>query len=189
MAQSYDFALVRYTSTGTLDESFGTQGKVTTDFSGRTEVAYALLLQPDSKIIAAGYMYNDVTFYDFALARYDSNGQPDSSFGSGGKVTTDFFGGEDVANAVVLQANGKMVVAGYCGVSRAGYDFALTRYESNGTLDGSFGSGGRVHTDTSVDDIANAMVLQADGRLVVAGYVRSSATSYDFAVTRYFGGP
>src|SRR5207244_9875266 len=94
-------------------------------------------------------------------------GDLDATFGTGGRVLTDFGGGAG-ARALALQADGRIVVAGRSRVA-VGDDFALARYNPNGSLDSSFGSGGRVLTDFGLDDEARAVVLQADGKIVVAG--------------------
>jgi uncharacterized delta-60 repeat protein len=174
------FALVRYMANGFLDGSFGTGGKVTTSFSG-DDRANALVLQTDGKLVAAGVASNGVTG-DFALARFSTGGVLDSGFGTGGKVSTDI-GGDDQANAMVLQPDGKLVVAGVTRQGGSG-DFALVRYLANGTLDVSFGFGGVVTTDFGGDDAATALVLQPDGKLVAAGVTRQNASG-DFALVRY----
>src|SRR5256712_6964667 len=87
---------------GDLDASFGTGGKVTTDFSGYRDVINTAVVQPDGKIVVAGYKQNSASQFavsDFALARYNADGSLDPSFGSGGKVTTDVSGGDDKAFA------------------------------------------------------------------------------------------
>src|SRR5262245_49553369 len=101
---------------GDLDTSFGTGGKVTTDFAGSFDVAHAVTLQPDGKIVAAGEAFVSVR-EDFALARYNMDGSLDTSFGAGGKVTTDFAGDFDAALAVALQPDGKIVAAGFALIS------------------------------------------------------------------------
>jgi len=120
---------------------------------------------------------------NFALARYGSNGSLDPSFGAGGKVITSF-GGIDQASAVTLQPDGKIVVAGQTdtGIS---IDFALARYMPDGSLDGAFGSGGRVTTNFtgSSDDVGSAVALQSDGKIVVGG-----ASNGNFALARYTPG-
>jgi uncharacterized delta-60 repeat protein len=179
-----DFALARYNRNGSLDKTFGNGGKVTTDFSASHDVAHALVRQPDGKLVAAGLTENAAgTQLNFALARYNRNGSIDKTFGNGGKVITDF-GGGDEANALVVQANGKLVAAGYTDV-RGTFDFALARYNRNGTLDASFGSGGKVLTDFAGNvDRASALVLQRDGKLVAAGETRTASAS-GFALARY----
>ena len=97
-------------------------------------------MQPDSKILVAGRA-NQVTNggYDFAIARYHRDGSPDNSFGSGGKVTTDFNGYNDGASVIALQDDGKILLAGYTDYnSGAGIDFAVARYTANGALDQAF---------------------------------------------------
>src|SRR5438093_8754306 len=100
------------TAQGTLDATFGTGGKVTTDFAGDTDEAFAVALQTDGKIVVAGEAKTGYSREDFALARYNTNGTLDTTFGTGGKVTTDFAGHTDQAFAVALQTDGKIVVAG-----------------------------------------------------------------------------
>jgi uncharacterized delta-60 repeat protein len=184
-ASGDNFALARYNANGTLDSAFGAGGKVTTDFGGFDE-ANALVVQPDGKLVAAGASSAAGT-YDFALVRYNANGSLDSTFGAGGRVITDFFSRpDDVATALVVQPDGKLVAAGYS-LADAGYDFALARYNPNGTLDSAFGAGGQAITDFGgPDDAATALVLQSDGKLVAAGYTQA-AGGYDFALARYQG--
>jgi uncharacterized delta-60 repeat protein len=147
---AFDFALARYNSNGTLDASFGTGGRVTTDFAGANDQAESVAVQPDGRIIAAGAAGLFINRgFDFALARYNSNGTLDTSFGTSGKVTTDFAGANDVPSepsAIALQGDGKIVVVGQTFVGGFS-DFALARFNSNGTLDASFGTSGKVTTD------------------------------------------
>src|SRR5262252_4490306 len=135
------FALVRYNSNGTLDTSFGTGGKVTTPFLSQgfsLAMAFSVAVQPDGKIVAAGNAAIGGG-YDFALARYNSNGTLDASFGTGGQLTTDFAGANDQADSVSVQPDGKIVAAGATGkYLNRGFDFGVARYNSNGTLDTSF---------------------------------------------------
>src|SRR5439155_1317723 len=137
---NYDFALVRYNTNGTLDATFGTGGKVTTAVGTSDDAAYALAIQADGKLVAAGAT-DDGSNYDFALVRYNANGSPDTTFGTGGKVTTAIGTRDDVASAVAVQADGKLVAAGDTGDGGNNY-FALARYNANGTLDATFGTGG-----------------------------------------------
>jgi uncharacterized delta-60 repeat protein len=183
---SWDFALARYLPDGTLDPTFSGDGTVRTDLaSGSFEEATALALQSDGKIVVAGRS-NASGSWDFALARYRVNGTLDPSFGDAGLVRTDF--GSDTfegAWALTLQPDGKIVVAGESNVGGS-LDFALARYRPDGTLDPSFGHHGTVHTDfeRGREDAAFALVLQPDGKLVVAGQSEASG-SWDFALARY----
>jgi uncharacterized delta-60 repeat protein len=190
---SDDFALVRYTTGGNLDTTFGTGGKVTTDFFGFEDGALAVVLQPDGKIVAAGFAAKqsaDQGSNDFALARYNPDGSLDTTFGNGGKVTTDFFGSDDSAQAMALQPNGQIVLAGFAETAaRTNIEFAVGRYNADGSLDTAFGSGGKVTTAFSeFSDFALAVALQPDGKIVAAGNTQPQASdgaSVVFAVARY----
>src|SRR5437879_3346325 len=176
------FALVRYNGDGSLDGAFGTGGKVITAI-GIGSAGSALVLQPDGKLVAAGYTYNG-TSTAFALVRYNASGSLDTSFGTGGKVTTPIGSIDDEAFALVLQPDGKLVAAGYTYGGNS-IDFALVRYTANGSLDGSFGTGGKVTTPIGgIDDEAFALALQPDGKLVAAGYT-NDGSSQNFALLRY----
>ena len=184
-----DFALARYNTNGSLDTSFDTDGKLTTDFGGGGDVASSMVLQSDGKIVVAGYSAIGVN-YDFALARYNTDGSLDTSFGTEGKVTTDFGASDDLASSMILQSDGKIVVAGYAFIeANANFvaNFALARYNNNGSLDTSFGTEGKVTTAIGGGgDLASSMVLQSDGKIVVAGYsVIGAITSTHFALARY----
>jgi uncharacterized delta-60 repeat protein/uncharacterized repeat protein (TIGR01451 family) len=188
-----DFALARYQPNGGLDGSFGDAGKLTFDFFGSFNQANAAALQSDGKIVVVGgAAYDNANrSIGFALARFNPNGSPDAVFGSGGKQITDFFGTGGQANGVVIQPDGKIVVAGTASdnASRfAGTDFALARYNPDGSLDDSFGSGGRasVPLPDSTTEQANALALAPDGKIIVAGAAyKSFATPPDFALARY----
>jgi uncharacterized delta-60 repeat protein len=173
-----DFALARYNSNGTLDETFGTGGIVTTNFNNSSETVDAVAVQTDGKIIVAGYVLNG-SFFDFALARYNTNGTLDETFGTGGKVTTGFSEFDDLARAIVIQADGKIVIAG-----EADTDFAVARYNSNGTLDTTFDGDGRVRTSINLFDSAYDVAIQADGKIIAAGETGNGNNS-DFALIRY----
>jgi len=168
---------------GSLDTSFSSDGLLTTSFGGIDE-AYAVAVQADGKIVAAGNAWNGSN-YDFALARYNSDGSLDTTFSGDGLLTTSFGSSDDYAYAMALQADGKIVTAGnvYDG---SNYDFALARYNPDGSLDTTFSDDGLLTTDfgSGSDDGAHAVALQADGKIVVAGYA-SNGSNDDFALTRY----
>ena len=152
---------------GELDPAFGIGGKVTTAFGVPAATATSVVLQPDGKIVAAGWLFDETANIDFALARYNADGSLDNSFGIGGRVRTDFFGLDDVANAVARQADGKIIAAG---TARVGFDLriALARYNVDGSLDSTFdGDGKAVTPDAS--GVAYGVVVQPDGKIVVAG--------------------
>ncbi len=190
-----EFALAQYNADGTLDTSFGTGGKVITEFQSgglASSVAFALILQPDGKVIAGGNRaVTSGFYYDFALARYNLDGTLDTSFGTGGKVEISFNTTEQSYDSeikdLILQPDGKIVAAGYA----LGQDFpttlefALTRLNPDGSLDGSFDGDGKVLTTFPNQAEAYALALQPDGKLVAAGNLRISSGRYAFALARY----
>jgi uncharacterized delta-60 repeat protein/uncharacterized repeat protein (TIGR01451 family) len=180
-----DFALARYNADGSLDTTFDGDGKVTTDFAGSSDQAFAVAIQGDGKIVAAGFAHVSGT-NDFAVARYNAAGSLDTTFSGDGKVTTDFAGGHDLALDVALQGDGKIVAGGGAFVSGA-EDFALARYNAAGSLDTTFDGDGKVTTDLAGGtDEADAVAIQGDGKIVAAGLAFVSGTfDFDFAVARY----
>ena len=246
---NYDFAVVRYNTDGSLDTSFGTGGKQTTDIGAGNDVAEGVAIQSDGKIVTAGYSLNGVdpdfavvryntdgsldtnadddppvhfdtdgiqttpigagydlaravviqtdqkivaggttdngTNYDFALVRYNTDGSLDTSFGTGGKQTTPIGAGDGSALEVVIQTDGKIVAAGQG--TNGTIDFAVVRYNPNGSLDTSFGTGGKQTTPIgALDDRAYTVAIQANGNIVVAG-ASNNGTNYDIALVRYLG--
>jgi uncharacterized delta-60 repeat protein len=187
-----DFKVVRYNPNGSLDTSFGDGGIVTTTFP-EGSYAFDVALQSDGKIIAAGTVFVDFnpgesSDTDFALARYNPDGTPDATFGSGGQVSTDFVGFEDDAFSVLIQPDGKIVAVGSANDPATFYDFAAARYLSNGTIDTTFGVAGKVHTDFGDQnfDRARSAALQSDGRIVAAGFaISQNGGVQNFAVARY----
>jgi uncharacterized delta-60 repeat protein len=172
---------------GDLDPAFGLGGKVVTDFGfGRDDQALALTIQRDGQIVVVGRSSIPNNGTDFSIARYNPDGTPDTSFGSGGKVTTDFFGGNDRATGVIVRPDGKIVVAGDAFNTNTGnVDFALALYNADGSPDTNFDIDGRLTTDLSLNDIVNALVLQPDGKIILAGSVLDNQFSKDFALVRY----
>lgn len=150
---------------GDLDPSFGDDGTVITDF-GVNDVANGVASQPDGKTVAAGYTQDPANGSDFAVARFNPDGSLDSGFGNGGKVRTDFGGSDDRGSAVAVQADGKIVVAGWALVPDVTFytDVALARYNADGSLDSSFGNGGKVLTNLERTDFANGLAIQSDAR-------------------------
>jgi uncharacterized delta-60 repeat protein len=171
---------------GALDTSFATNGKAVTGL-GADDYAEAMAVQPDGKLVVAGHAnMGGTTGTDFVLVRYLRDGAIDTTFGTGGKVSTDIDGGSDQAFAVALQADGKIVVAGSNDVSPKGKSFALVRYNADGSLDATFGTGGKVVTSFgSQSDTAYAVVVQPDGRIVAGGHTNTATRGVDFALARY----
>ena len=174
-----NFTLVRYNTNGSLDTSFGSGGKVITasTFGGINEIA----IQTDGKIVAVGH--------GFSVVRYNTDGSLDASFGTGGIVGTSFGMQYQWVNSVALQTDGRIVAAGSAGFcdddENCFYDFALARYNPDGSLDTSFDSDGKVTTAFGTYDIANSVVLQPDGKILTSGYAYTMGTGFAFA--RYNG--
>ncbi|MCC6356634.1 MAG: hypothetical protein IT577_22335 [Verrucomicrobiae bacterium] len=178
-----NFAVVRYNTNGTLDTTFSTDGKVTTDI-GAMDIGGGVALQPDGKIVVAGNAENATD--DFAVVRYTTAGALDTTFSTDGKVTTAVSNGHDWASGVAIQADGKIVVGGSAETPvSTNRSFAVVRYNANGTLDTSFSGDGKVTTQifnngASIGDIA----IQSDGKIVAVGYATATFAQY-FAVARY----
>jgi uncharacterized delta-60 repeat protein len=179
-----DITVVRYNSDGDLDTTFSADGIVTTSgIGGDSDQARALAIDANGKIVIAGHSSNGVDF-DFAAARYNSDGTLDTSFGIGGIVTTPVGVGMDFGQSLAIDGSGKIVVAGYSN-NGTDYDFAVVRYNSNGTLDSSFGTLGKVTTAIGTDsELAFDVAIDGNGKIVVAGY-SIFATIEDIAVVRY----
>src|SRR5262245_58252437 len=178
---------------GDLDQTFGIGGILMTDLNHSTDIANAVAIQADGKLVVIGQTYknNDYTGEDFVVARYNTDGTLDSTFGRGGKVRTDFPGLAAVPSAVVIQPDGKIVVAGgaFPLFTFAG-NFEIVRYTPDGRLDRSFGNGGIVTTVFEAGSYAFALALQSDGKIVAAGTVFvdfniGDQSDTDFALARY----
>ena len=197
----HDFALARYNRDGSLDTTFDGDGKVTTDFSAREDEAFAVAIQGDGKIVAAGSSIGPGAL-DFALARYNADGSLDTTFDGDGKVTTDFAGGDDQARGVAIQKDGKIVAAGVAVTAAcipcdgpATENFGLARYNLDGSLDTSFGFFGTQVTDFGGPDEARGISIQTDGLIVAAGVTICDPcvlpvipVPHDFALARYEAG-
>jgi uncharacterized delta-60 repeat protein len=198
------FALVRYNSDGSLDTSLNGAGSVTTALGTSIDRGQSVAVQPDGKIVVAGYSYDASNGWDFALARYTATGALDVGFNGVGSVTTNisnflsWAGSQDLAYSVAVQCDGKILVAGYSydfvstgnnnyNASSDASNFAVVRYNGDGTLDNSFGANGKLVTDIDLaDNKSSSMVLQADGKILVAGYI-GSGSDYAFSLVRYNG--
>jgi uncharacterized delta-60 repeat protein len=184
------FLVVRFNADGSLDQTFGTAGMANVVFGDDTAEVSKILVQPDGKIVVAGTsgrgQGNDMN--DFALARFNSDGGIDKSFGVGGKLKTHFSGANSGtrAGSAVLQPDGKIVVAGSYKNEGMTRQFALARYNPDGSLDQSFGAGGTLSTDFGKDTHGQAIALQPDGKIVVGGYYETGFfRANEFALARY----
>jgi len=179
----YDFAVVRYNTDGSIDSTFSGDGKVTTAFDSYNDKGYSVAIQADGKIVLAGYTVN-VSNDDIAVARYNTDGSLDSTFSGDGKVTTAVGSSIDHGWSVAIQEDQKIVVAGECYINSTN-DFAVVRYNSDGSLDATFDGDGKVTTPVGLGlDVGYSVAIQADDKIVVAGYSNVVSTA-NFAVVRY----
>lgn len=190
-----DFAVARYNADGSLDQTFGDAGVVVTDFNTQDDGANAVAVQPDGKIVVGGYATNKTVggsdYHDFALVRYNADGTIDKDFGTDGKVLTDMRGEDtqDDGYALALLPNGKIVLGGtavvgaqFCSTDACWkYGFGLAQYNSDGSLDTSFGDGGTVTRDFTSSAGNYALLRTPDGHLATAGY----ASYNEFALALY----
>jgi uncharacterized delta-60 repeat protein len=177
-----DFVTKRLTASGGLDPTFTGGGTSVVDFGGNDAVNN-MVRQPDGKLVLVGSTSGGGG--DFAIARLNSNGTPDTSFSGDGKQTVTF-GGNDAAQGVAIAPGGKIVVTGQGGASS---DVAVARLNANGTLDASFAPAtpGKALVNFGGNDGGSAVAVQPDGKVVVNG-VTSASGSGDFAVTRLTAG-
>jgi uncharacterized delta-60 repeat protein len=177
-----DFVVLRYNTDGTLDTSFDGDGRVSTGIAS-TDLANCVAIQPDGKILAAGLASPSAN--DFAIARYNANGSLDTSFDGDGIAVAAIGSGTDVIHAMALQPDGKIVVAGRANGGVSADDFALARYNANGSLDTSFDVDGKLTTSFSnSNDRAFGLAIQPDGKILASGHAYNGHTD-DFAFARY----
>jgi uncharacterized delta-60 repeat protein len=207
---SRDVCIARLNADGTLDASFdGPSGVGYPGFPGNGKfplsivdisVANALALQPDGKIVIAGYCVNGSNS-DFCIARLNADGSFDASFDgpsglSGGVFLLPIGASDDVASALAIQPDGKIVIAGYCS-NGGNFEFCIARLNANGSLDAGFdgpsGAGNGtfllpISAGSARSDVAYALALQPDGKIVLAGTCFNGSNN-DFCVARLYGGP
>jgi uncharacterized delta-60 repeat protein len=164
----FNIELIRYNSNGTIDNAFGVNGIVVTKFSNAESSFNRMSLQNDGKIVVIGE-----SGFDFLVLRYNSDGSLDNTFGTNGKVTTDF-GGSDNPLAMTIQTDGKILVVGqtfdFFGAN-ARNQIAIARYNSNGLLDNSFNQTGKIikHINVNKDDVPHSVSVQADNKILIGG--------------------
>lgn len=186
LANYYDFALAKLNTDGSLDNSFGTGGFVSTDLGNSslpTDVAKSIAVQPDGKIILVGYQSVLI-----ATVRYNADGSLDNTFGNGGKVLQVIYPQcGDEGHGVAVKPDGKIIVGGKATDASSGYRyFVLLRYNTNGSIDSTFGTSGVVLTSfqTGSDQEGNALLIQPDNKIILAGSVQIGSSVY-FGLARY----
>jgi len=180
------FALARFNPDGSLDPGFGGDGKVVTDlmFASWEEID-DMALMPDGRIVVTGYAQTAV---GFVVVRYEPDGDPDPTFGGGdGIINHSVTGYNSRSKSIALRTDGRILLAGYTqeDLDPSNFDIALMQLLANGSLDASFGTGGHVIMDigATMQEITG-LVLQADGKALVAGYAIFGGND-DFVLLRY----
>jgi uncharacterized delta-60 repeat protein len=177
------FTVLRYRADGSLDTSFADSGKATTSIAKQSS-ADGVAMQSDGKIVVAGNSFIDGNNNDFAVVRYNANGNLDTSFNETGKATADF-DAHDFGHSVAVHSDGRIVVAGYT-TNESKQQCALACFKANGSLDTSFNGTGKVTTNFGGDGNAEgrSVAVQTDGKIVVVGYATAGGVE-KFALARY----
>lgn len=186
-ANDLDFALLRYNPDGSQDMDFGIDGAVLTPVgTGTGDVCYTMVVQPDGKILLGGAMGSGFNASSFAMVRFLPDGSLDESFGTNGIVVSPISMGRNIGFSLALQPDGRILM---CGDARGeGFGgFAVARYLANGILDASFGTNGVVSTVMGVQSTARSVIVQPDGKILLAGetYPISTDEASDLALVRY----
>jgi uncharacterized delta-60 repeat protein len=169
---------------GSLDPTFGNGGSVFATIPALNPDVHGLAIQPDGKILMAGTTFGPDSTQDFAVARLNPDGSVDTSFGTNGIVAIPFDNfADEYARAVGIQSDGKIIVAGHVQFGSPGWDFGVVRLNANGTIDTSFGIGGKVKVNIGGNDFVNDMILQPDGKIVITGTMRPTPNT-DVPVVR-----
>lgn len=183
------------TSLGALDTTYNsgdTQPGVLSSisFDSGDDIAQASALDSSGKLVVVGYSYNTTTDnYDFAVARVNSNGTIDTSFGTSGKFRFAVGSSDDYATTVGIQSDGKIVVGGYCQNGAGAYDFCVARLTSSGALDTTFNTTGYnifPLTAGNYNEYAQSLAIQSDGKIVIGGscITATTANNLDFCLAR-----
>jgi uncharacterized delta-60 repeat protein len=160
-----DFSIARYNSNGSPDVTFGTGGKVISSFSPYNDRALQLVILPGSKMLVAGFAANPPYGNDFLIARFNSNGSLDSTFGINGKVMTDFSGSDDQCDALAIQMDGKIIAGGKTQMGTDEYNI-LVRFNNNGNIDSTFGTNGKIYH--SIGYNYNKVQIKPDGKIIAS---------------------
>ncbi|TQV89522.1 Calx-beta domain-containing protein [Aliikangiella coralliicola] len=179
--------LIRLNADGSLDTTFDSDGIASFNLADFNDRFYSVVQQADGKLIAVGSGQSSDDIDQFLLVRFNEDGSLDTSFDSDGIVTTQFPDVEESkSRTIIQQADGKFVAAGYTVHNDQG-DFALARFNSDGSLDTSFGNDGLVthYDEAGTADLLKALIKQSDGKLVVAGSSDDGHDNELIAVVRY----
>ncbi len=181
-----DFCIARFNSDGTLDTTFGNSGKVIQPIGSSDDIGQSLVILPDGKILLGGFCYNRSN-KDFCIARFNSDGILDTTFGNSGKVIQPIGSSDDIGRSLVIQPNGKILLGGFC-YNRNNDDFCIARFNPNGTLDTSFGrrgSGKVIQPIGPYHDWGESLAIQPDGKILLGGYCFIDTSDDDFCIARF----
>jgi uncharacterized delta-60 repeat protein len=174
-ADGGDFAVLRLLADGSVDTAFGVNGLAKLAINGEYDEVRSVMVQPDGKIVLAGLAHVGAN-RDFAVARLNADGSADTSFNGNGKLVVAIGDGQDQANAAALAPDGKIVLVGRSLVATGNRDMSAIRVNQDGTLDTSFGSGGKMMLAApATDDYAVAVKVQADGKVLIGGQFSGDA--------------
>jgi uncharacterized delta-60 repeat protein len=181
-----EFAVARFNDDGSLDNSFGVGGLVTTSFSGGDDVGSGIAVQADGRVVVVGTSDNGSGASELAVARFNLDGSLDNSFSGDGRVTLSFTAGDDVGSGIAVQSDGKIVVVGTTD-DLSNTWFAVARFTVNGSLDNSFGGDGTVISRSKIngDDMGSGNAVQSDDRTVVVGSSDDGSGEWRFVVARF----
>lgn len=178
-----DFSAIRLNTDGILDTTFGNNGIMITPIGSSQDLCHFLTIQSDDKIVLSGSADNGSNF-DVAIARFNTDGSPDNSFDADGKVITDLSNGNEEGYSTIIQQDGKIIIGGYRG-NVSNPDFFIIRYNSNGTIDSSFGTNGFTTSAIgSATDKITSIAQQPDGKVLATGY-SFNGIDLDFSLARY----
>ncbi|WP_329603645.1 cadherin-like domain-containing protein [Pseudomonas putida] len=182
---NYDLAVIRLNADGSLDTTFDSDGMAFVAIGTGNDTGWGITLQSDGKILVTGEAYSG-TFNDFFLVRLNSDGTLDSSFNHDGRLITDFSGGYDYGQGVTVQSDGKIVVAGYS-FNGSNADFALARYNADGSLDASFDLVNTLNGTPLFIEGGAAVVLDADVQVLDSDLTASTYAGATLTLTRHGG--
>ena len=182
---SFDFIVARYNADGSLDTTFQSTGKVSTDLGGLDDGAQSAALQADGKIVVAGFTNANSAHYQFALVRYNTDGSLDTTFNTTGRLIPSFGTSSERAAAVAVQKDGRIIVVGAVTVSSKSA-MAVARFNSDGSPDTTFNSTGQLIVPAGTDSATGtSVVVQPDGAILVGGSSVPTAGSGRFALWRF----
>jgi uncharacterized delta-60 repeat protein len=178
--------VVRFTESGVLDTTFGTEGVAGIPVTGVDNDFDGIVLQDDGKIIASGHYESGLSYFSMLVARFNTDGTLDNTFGDNGIFNTSFSNVDDEGFDIAINSDNKIIVTGF--TATAGYNFSmlLMQLDSYGVLDPAFGNGGIVVADYGQYDVGNSIHIQSNGKILVAGASGAMAPDdFDMAVWRY----